>query len=401
MMEGLLREIDFGRLQPGHLPRVEALCRQRLGQAATSAIRRQLGGDSALDRLAKDLAEDLLCTRVFFAMLQDEAVTSIFAVGAARLEVERGAQRESIEGVFPSEESLQRVALWMTARAGRPAHSEDPIVRTRLPDGSELQAILPPLSTNGCLLSVRRPTPSFGDLAGLALHGLVPPGLVPVLHAMVSARLTIVVAGASEDLRGAVLDALLAAASPMERVVVLDAHGTVGAGLATAIRLRPGEGATDSKLLDAAARLQPDRMVVRGLNLATTPGFLRAASGQAEGSLATMEAGAPRDAVDRLVSQAARDIGEAAATRMVASTVSAILFLARRADGRPVLEALSEVAAADGERIALHDLVRFHPRPDGGGTFTGSGTRPTFAELLERRGHRLPPATWRFQQSVP
>lgn len=400
MMEGLLREIDFGRLQPGHLPNVEALCRQRLGQAATAAIRRQLGGDSALDRLSKELAEELLCTRVFFAMLQDEGVTSILAVGTDRLEVERGAQRESIEGVFPSEESLQRVALWMTARAGRPVHAGDPIVRTRLPDGSELQAILPPLAPGGCLLSVRRPALGFGDLAGLALQGVVPSGLLPVLHAMVSARLTIVVAGASEELRGGVADALLSAAPADERVVVLDPQGTIGAGRPTAIRLRPGEAASYAVLLAAAARLQPERIVVRGLDASTTPGFLRLAAGHAEGSIATMDACAPRDAVDRLVAQSAREIGEAAAARLVASAVSAVLFLGWRSDGRPVLEALSEVATGDGDRIALHDLVRFHPRPDGGGTFTGSGTRPTFAELLDRRGHRLPATTWRFQQSV-
>ena len=399
-MEGLLREIDFSRLQPGHLPNVEALCGQRLGESATAAIRRQLGGDSAIDLLAKELAEELLCTRVFFAHLQDERVTSLLAVGADRLEVERGSQRETIEGVFPSEESLQRVALWMTALAGRPVHEGDPIVRTRLPDGSALQAVLPPFSTGGCLLALRRPTPSLGDLAGLALNGVVPSGLVPLLHALVSARLTLVVAGGTEDARGAVVDALLTAVPTSDRVVVVDDEGSLGVGLGGAIRLRPNEAASPARLLDAAARFRPDRLVLRGLDLGSTPDFLRIASAGAGGSLATLEACSPRDAVDRLIAQTAQGIGEPAASRLLVGAVSALLYLSRRADGRPVLEALCEIALGDGERVAVNELVRFHPRPDGGGVFTGSGSRPALAELLEQRGHRFPATTWRFQQSV-
>jgi pilus assembly protein CpaF len=399
MMEGLLREIDFSRLQPGHLPNVEALCRQRLGQAATAAVRRQLGGDAAIDLLARELAEDLLCTRVFFALLQDERVTSLLAVGAERLEVERGGARESLEGVFPSEESLQRVALWMTARAGHPAHEGDPLVRTRLPDGSELQAVLPPFAPS-CLLSLRRPTPSLGDLAGLALHGVVPAGLVPVLHALVSARLTLLVAGGTEDSRGAVVDALLSAVAPADRVVVMDPDGTLATGLAGAIRLRPGPGAEGGVLLEAAARLRPERLVLRGLDADTTPGFLRVASATARGSIATLEACSPRDAVDRVVAQLARTLGDAAAHRLLAATVSAVLFLGQRADGQPVLEALAGLTVGDGERIALHEVVRFHRHPDGGGTFAGSGARPALAEQLEQRGHKLPASAWRFQQTV-
>jgi pilus assembly protein CpaF len=399
IMEGLLSEIDFARLQPGHLPRVEALCRQRLGDEATSAIRRQLGGDRALDLLAKDLAEELLCTRVFFALLQDDTVTALLAVGADRLEVERAGRRETVDSGFPSEESLQRVALWMTARSGSPAHAAEPMVRTRLPDGTDLQVILPPLSMSGCVLSLRRPAPGLGDLAGLALNGVVPSALVPVLHAMVSARLTTIVAGAGDDLRGAVVDALLTAVPDSERLVLLDADDA-SPERRGAVRLQTQRGGSRTELLRAAARMRPDRLVVRRLDADMSLAFLQMAAGSAEGSLATLDAYSPRDALDRLTAQAAQSLGAAAAARLLPAAISAVLFLGRREDGRPVLEALCEVAPGDGGTVLLHDLVRFHARPDGSGTFVGSGTRPGFAALLERRGHRLPPSTWRLQQSV-
>lgn len=398
IMESLLREIDFGRLQPGHLPRIEALCRQRLTQAANAAVRRQLGGDSALDGLARDLSAELLCTRLFFALLQDESVTALVALGPDRLDVERGARRESVEGAFPSEQSLRRIALWMSARGGRPAHEDDPRVRCTLPDGSELQVLLPPLTPGGCILSLRRPAPALGDLAGLALNAVVPSGLIPVLHALVTARLSLVVSGARAGARAAVVDALLTAVSPSDRVAVLDAGGLVARGRPDVIRMLPSAASPPAELLDAAARLRPDRLVACELNRESGPGFLDLAA--ATGSLGTLHAASPRDATDRLTAWAAEHLGEPAATRQVGSALAAVLHLSSRVDGRPVLSALTEVAGGDGEPIALHDVVRFHPRADGGGTFAGSGSRPGLAEVLEQRGHRLPATTWRLQQSV-
>jgi len=415
VMEALLRELDFRRLEPGHRDDMRKLLRERLDAEGTPAEVRQLGGDKGLDEMAGEMADDLVALRDFYSLLQADGISDILVNGPRQIYVERAGRLDPTGLSFPSEKSLRRTALWMTARVGRPVHDRQPMVDARLPDGSRINAIVPPLAVDGTVLSIRRFTHLGLDLKGLAAAAAFPAALLPLLSAVVTCRLNVLISGGTGSGKTTLLNALSEAVGEGERVVTIEDSAELRLRQTHVVRLETrladaqGQGEISTRaLVRNALRMRPDRILVGEVRGPEALDMMQAMNTGHEGSMSTIHANSPRDALDRLetmVGMADVALSEKVIRRQIARSIDLVLHLRRLSDGRRVVERISEVGQMQGEVIAMQDVFQFHFQgelPDGRcvGTFAATGIRPSFVERLERRGFRIAPDLWRIQQAV-
>ena len=410
VMEDLLTQVDFGLVDDAHQGELVRLCRSTAQEHTTAAVERQLGGPGAVDALAKELAADLIGTRSFLTLLQHGHVSDILVNGPTQVYVEQDGLLQTTGVTFPSKDALRRTALWMTARVGRPVTDSRPMVDARLPDGSRLNVIIPPLALDGVVISIRRFRHQGLDLEGLAREGLFPAPLLPLLGAMVSARLNLLISGGTGAGKTTLLNALSQYVPERERVVTIEDSAELRLRQAHVVRLETRlpdafgkDEVTTRMLVRNALRMRPDRILVGEVRGPEAIDMLQAMNTGHEGSMSTIHANSPRDAVDRLATMVGMsdvNLSERGTRSQIARSLDAILHVRRLADGRRVLDRLSEVGQLQGEMVAMQDIVRFEEDPTSA-RFLATGVRPTFIERLERAGNRVDPALWRLQASLP
>lgn len=405
----MLEEVDFGRLEPAHLAEMRQLCRERVEAAASPAVTRQLGGRQGLARLGGRLGEAMIEFRAFLSLLQGDDVTEVLVCGRDPVQVERGAGVEATRLTFPDLGALEELIAWLTAGCGKPAHTDEPVVQARLPDGSLLSVVLPPVAVGGPVVSIRRPLHLRLDLVGLARTGLYPEPLAPLLEAMVASRLNILVTGQPGTGRTTVLNALCRSIHETERVATVEELAELQLGKAGSIRLQASSDAPRPlrDLLRAALRMRPDRVVVGEVIGDEAWDFLEAMSSGFQGSMATLRGSSPVEALERLETLVARTAGtppELTVRRQIGKAVDLVIHLRRLADGRRVVGSIAEVVPGLGG-LTIQELFRFHEQGVGTngrvvGTFTATGIQPALSERLERRGFRLSPELWRLQAGI-
>lgn len=405
----MLDEVDFSRLEPAHLAEMRQLCRERIEAAASPAVTRQLGGRQGLARLGGRLGEALIEFRAFLSLLQADDVTEILVCGRDPVQVERGAGVEGTRLTFPDLGALEQLIAWLTAGCGRPTHADDPVAQARLPDGSMLSVVLPPVAVGGPVLSIRRPRHLRLDLTTLARTGIFPEPLAPLLEAMVASRLNILVSGQSGTGRTTVLNALCRAIHERERLATVEELAELQLGKACAIRLQSASDApcTQRDLLRTALRMRPDRVVVGELLGDEAWDFLEAMGSGFQGSMATLRGSSPGEALDRLetlVGMTAGTPSELMVRRLIGRAIDLVIHLRRLADGRRVVGSIAEVVPGLGG-LTIQELFRFHEQGVGTngrvvGTFTATGIQPALSERLEQRGFRLSPELWQLQAGV-
>ncbi len=405
----MLQEVDFGRLEPAHLAEMRQLCRERIEAAASPAVTRQLGGRQGLTRLGGRLGEALIEFRAFLSLLQADDVTEVLVCGRDPVQVERGGGVEATRLTFPKLDTLVELISWLTAGCGRPAHADDPVVQARLPDGSLLSVVLPPVAIGGPVFSIRRPLHLRLDLAGIARLGAYPEALAPLFEAMVLSRLNILVSGQSGTGRTTVLNALCRAVHERERVATVEELAELQLGRPGAIRLQSSGDVPRSQreLLRAALRMRPDRVVVGELLGPEAWDFLEAVGSGFQGSMATVRGSSPGEALERLETLVGATPGappELAVRRQIGKAVDLVVHLRRLADGRRVVGSVAEVVPGLGG-VTIQELFRFHEQGVGTngrvvGAFRATGIEPALSERLERRGFRLSPELWQLQAGL-
>jgi len=410
VMEDLLQQVDFGRVDDAHQTELIGLCRTIAQQHTTAAVERQLGGPGGVEGLAKELASDLVGARSFLTLLQHGHVSDILVNGHTQVYVEQDGMLQRTGVTFPSPDALMRTALWMTARVGRPITESRPMVDARLPDGSRLNVIVPPLALDGVVISIRRFHHQGLDLDGLVKQGLFPKALLPLLAGMVDARLNLLIAGGTGAGKTTLLNALSQYVPDRERVVTIEDSAELRLRLAHVVRLETrlpdafGKGEVTTRMLVRnALRMRPDRILVGEVRGAEAIDMLQAMNTGHEGSMSTIHANTPRDALDRLATMVGMsdvNLSERGTRSQIARSLDAVLHVRRLPDGKRVLDRLSEVGQLQGEMVAMQDIVRFEEAP-GVRQFVATGVRPTFVERLERRGTRIDPSLWRLHHQAP
>ena len=338
-------------------------------------------------------------------LMQDTGISDILVNGAKNVYVERRGKLERSDTVFHDDTHLMQIIDRIVSRVGRRVDESSPMVDARLPDGSRVNAIIPPLALDGPLLSIRRFAADPYRMQDLIRFGTVPAPLAEILSAAVKVRLNILVCGGTGAGKTTLLNVLSNAIPNDERIVTIEDSAELQLQQEHVVRLetRPpnleGSGAVTARdLVRNALRMRPDRIVVGEVRGAEVLDMLQAMNTGHDGSISTVHANSSRDALSRMetmillsgISPPIRAIRE-----YVAGALDLIVHLARLSDGTRKVVRLTEIVGMEQDVISTHDIFTFEQKGlDADGRVIGqhraTGVRPRFAERLAQAGIQLP-----------
>jgi len=339
-------------------------------------------------------------------LLEDSTVSDILVNTHKSVYIERRGVLELTGVAFRDDPHLMHVIDKIVSQVGRRIDESTPMVDARLLDGSRVNAIIPPLAVDGPLLSIRRFSRDRLMPPDLVDKRAMTQGMMELLEAAVKARLNIIISGGTGAGKTTLLNALSAFISPRERIVTIEDAAELQLKQPHVVRLetRPpnleGEGAVRQReLLVNSLRMRPDRIVVGEVRGGEALDMLQAMNTGHDGSLTTVHANTPRDAVSRLevmVSLANANMQLTAIRQQIASAVHVFVQVSRQSDGSRRVVNVTEVTGMEGEVITMQDLFVFEKRglsPEGKvlGRFAATGIRPRFHEKLLAAGILLRP----------
>ena len=348
-------------------------------------------------RLVRDIARDVMGLGPIEQFLRDPTVTEIMVNGSNRIYVERAGVIEATNVRFISEEHLRRVIERIVSLVGRRIDESSPMVDARLTDGSRVNVIVPPLSLDGSILTIRKFAKDPFTVHDLLAMGSFTEHVAAVLAAAVEGGLNVLVSGGTGTGKTTMLNVLSTFVPPDERIVTIEDAVELQLHQQHVIRLeaRPpnieGNGqVTIRDLLRNALRMRPDRIIVGEVRGAEALDMLQAMNTGHDGSLSTVHANAPRDALARLetmVLMAGFDLPTRAIREQVASALDLIVQVERFRDGSRRVSYLTEVVGMEGEIITLQDIYKYDHKTM---RVLPTGVRPEFVDKLGDRGIVLP-----------
>ncbi len=385
----------------------EEVIAQQLHGIVESALAQEETPLSRADRdmLARQITDEVVGYGPISRFLKDETVTEIMVNNHREVFIERGGRIFPTDVQFASEAHLRRILDKIVAQVGRRVDESSAMVDARLPDGSRVNAIIPPLSLNGPAMTIRKFAQrrlGMDDLIGL---GTLSPEMGQFLGLCVQARLNVLVTGGTGSGKTTFLNVLSSYIPNDERIVTIEDAAELKLDQRHWLRLesRPAnvEGTgqvTIRDLLRNALRMRPDRIVVGEVRGPEALDMLQAMNTGHDGSLSTVHCNSPRDAVSRIetmVLMAGFDLPVRAIREQVASALHLIVHTERLHDGSRKVVRVTEVQRMEGDQVTLQDLFVFniHGATANGsiaGTLESTGLHPTFKEDFHRRGIALP-----------
>jgi pilus assembly protein CpaF len=386
-----------------------------LRERVISDIRGHLSRESGVsrddrDRLTAEIADDILGHGPLERLLADDSVTEIMVNGPFDVWVERQGRLYETTVRFKDESHLRRIINKMVAQVGRRIDESSPMVDARLPDGSRVNAVLPPLSLSGPLVTIRKFSQHRLDMAELVKLGTISTEVVEFLDRCVRAELNILISGGTGTGKTTFLNALSSSIPDSDRIVTIEDAAELRLNQRHVLRLeaRPknieGEGEIAIReLVRNSLRMRPERIIVGEVRGAEALDMLQAMNTGHDGSLSTVHANAPRDALARIetmVLMAGYDLPVRAIRQQVASALDLLIHLERLEDGSRRVTSIVEVQRMESDTITLQELFRFKVEqvtPDRLviGNLAATGLRPTFLTKFERRGVALPLSLFR------
>jgi pilus assembly protein CpaF len=381
-----------------------------LRERVTGDIRTHLADESGIsrddrERLVAEIADDILGHGPLERLLADDTITEIMVNGAHDVWVERQGRLFETTVRFTDESQLRRIINKMVAQVGRRIDESSPMVDARLPDGSRVNAVLPPLSLSGPLVTIRKFSKKRLELTDMVRLGTLTTETVEFLRRCVLAELNILISGGTGSGKTTLLNALSTAVPESDRIVTIEDAAELRLNQRHVLRLeaRPknieGEGEIPIReLVRNSLRMRPDRIIVGEVRGAEALDMLQAMNTGHDGSLCTVHANTSRDALARIetmVLMAGFDLPVRAIRQQVASALDLIVHLERLEDGSRRVTAITEVQRMESEVITLQEIFQFkvdhvtQERIVVGG-LRSTGLRPTFLHKFEKRGISLP-----------
>jgi pilus assembly protein CpaF len=370
---------------------------------------------SERDRLAREVVDEVFGFGPLEPLLNDNTISDILVNTYKQVYIERRGKLEKTNVTFKDEKHLMHIIDKIVSGVGRRVDETSPMVDARLPDGSRVNVIIPPLAVDGAIMSIRRfgSTPLGADdlLRNLALTA----PMLEVLQGAVKARLNIVVSGGTGSGKTTLLNVLSGFISPNERIVTIEDSAELQMKQEHVVRLetRPpnveGNGAIRQReLVINALRMRPDRIVLGEVRGEETLDMLQAMNTGHDGSLTTIHSNTPRDALARLETMALMGevrLPEKAIKAQIASAVNLIVQTSRMSDGSRRVTHITELTGASADIISMSDIFLFEKKglgPDGRvrGRFHSTGVMPKFAEKLAAAGINLPLSIVNHSQEV-
>jgi len=397
----LVAQIDFARAEQLDQSQLAAECRTLL-QSLVRKVERPLS-DSERESLIQGVLDDAFGLGPLEPLLADAEASDVLVLAPDRVYIERHGKLIETDARFRDTQHLMHVIQRLVRNAGRRIDERNPMVDARLPDGSRVNAIIPPLAVDGPQLSIRKFPERALQLDDLVALGTLSPATAELLQAAVAGRLNIVLSGGAGVGKTTLLNAMSSCIGPQERVITIEDAAELRLGGRHVVRLETraanveGIGAVHARdLLRNALRMRPDRIIVGECRAAETYDMMQAMNTGHEGSMTTLHANSARDTVIRLESLLAMggfDVPVRVLRDYVASAIDLVVHLSRLPDGRRVV---SEVAELRGSGEAGPDLQPIHVFEIGGvadgtvkGQFRATGVRPDFLPRLAARGITL------------
>jgi pilus assembly protein CpaF len=359
------------------------------------------------ERLAREILDEIFGLGPLEPLLKDPTISDILVNRSDRVYVERGGKLELTGLSFKDNAHLMQIIDRIVSRVGRRVDESSPMVDARLADGSRVNAIIPPLAIDGPCLSIRR----FGRDPITARHMIenktLTEPMLELLSSMVKGRLNLLISGGTGAGKTTLLNVLSGYIPNTERIVTIEDAAELQLKQEHIVRLetRPpnieGKGAVRQRqLVINSLRMRPDRIVVGEVRGEEAFDMLQAMNTGHEGSLTTVHANSPRDAlarVENMVSMANLNIPERAVRHQISSAIHGVVQIARLSDGSRKVISVSEITGMEGEVITMQDVFTFERMgvDESGkvrGVFRASGIRPHFADRLAVAGCRLRPA---------
>ncbi len=339
-------------------------------------------------------------------LIRDPTVSDILVNGARDVFVERGGKLEETKVIFRDDAHLLQIIERIVSQVGRRVDESCPMVDARLPDGSRVNAIIPPLALDGPILSIRRFAVDPFKMKDLLAFGTLTPALAEILSAAVRARLNILISGGTGGGKTTLLNVLSNAIPNSERIITIEDSAELQLQQRHVVRLetrRPnieGKGTiTQRDLVFNALRMRPDRIIVGEVRGAEVLDMLQAMNTGHDGSLSTVHANSSRDALSRLetmVMISGVSISVMALREYISSALDLIIHVARLSDGSRKVILVSEVVGMEEAVITTQDIFIFEQQgidKDGRvlGFHRSTGVRPKFTDRLIRAGIELSP----------
>lgn len=365
--------------------------------------------------MLEDVCADILGLGPLERLLNDESITEILVNGPRQVYVERRGVLELLPIQFSSDEDVMRIVERIVAPLGRRIDESSPMVDARLPDGSRVNVIIPPLALNGPCLSIRKFAKTALSVPDLIRFGTLTPELATFLQACVKAQLNIVVAGGTGTGKTTVLNVLSSYIPEKERIVTIEDSAELQIQQPHVVRLeaRPanveGKGAVPLRqLVINALRMRPDRIVVGEVRSGEALDMLQAMNTGHEGSLTTVHSNSARDTLHRvetMVMMAGMELPLRAIREQIAAAFDMVIQLERVLDGSRKIVQVTEVQGMEGDIIVMQDIFRFIQTGvvDGKvqGSFQPMGVCPKFMERIEAMGIDIPPSTFAPTPAAP
>ncbi|HEY4682367.1 MAG TPA: CpaF family protein [Candidatus Acidoferrales bacterium] len=398
-------------IQKLHLDRLTQLDRGAVQSEVAQIIESLVVGESTpmtlqeSERLSLDVLDEVFGLGPLEPLLKDHTISDILVNTHQDVYIERKGMLERTEVQFRDDVHLMAIIDRIVSAVGRRVDESSPMVDARLADGSRVNVIIPPLALDGPCLSIRR----FGreplTAENLVSNCTLTPHMLELLHGCVRARLNILVSGGTGAGKTTLLNVLSSYISDRERIITIEDAAELQLHQAHVVRLetRPpnieGKGAIRQRqLVINCLRMRPDRIIVGEVRGEEALDMLQAMNTGHDGSLTTVHANSPRDALSRLetmVAMANLNIPDSAIRRQIASAIDVVIQVSRLSDGTRKLITLSEITGMEGEVVTMQDVFVFQKMgiAENGevlGEFTPTGIRPKFAERLVTSGIRLP-----------
>ena len=413
---------DFGAVKTAiHRKLIQKLNLDRVTEVNREEVRREVGliletlvvGESTpmnlaeRERLAQEVLDEVFGLGPLEPLLADPTVSDILVNTYKRVYVERKGMLDQTTVQFRDDEHLMTIIDRIVSAIGRRVDESSPMVDARLPDGSRVNAIIPPLAIDGPCLSIRRFGTNRLIADDLISNRTMTAPMLELLRGCVKARLNVLISGGTGAGKTTFLNVLSSYISNRERIVTIEDAAELLLNQEHVVRLetRPanieGKGAVHQRqLVINSLRMRPDRIIVGEVRGEEALDMLQAMNTGHDGSLTTIHANAPRDALSRLETMVAMsnlNLPESAIRRQIASAIDVVIQVSRMSDGTRKVINISEITGMEGEVVTMQDIFVFRKRGilESGevlGDFLPTGIRPKFSERLLVTGIQLPMA---------
>jgi pilus assembly protein CpaF len=403
-----VHQLLLGRID---LEAMEGMTPERLRGELSVLVERLLNEENVVVNaderrsLVRDIQHEMLGLGPLEVLLADPTISDILVNGARQVYVERRGQLSLTDVTFADDDHLMKIIDKIVSRVGRRVDESSPMADARLPDGSRVNVIIPPLALDGPVMSIRRFSVVPLTMDNLIEFKTLTSEMAKVLQALATAEVNLLISGGTGSGKTTLLNIMSGFIDAAERIVTIEDAAELQLRQPHVVRLetRPpnieGRGEiTQRSLVRNALRMRPDRIILGETRGPEAMDMLQAMNTGHEGSMTTVHANTARDALGRLENMLAMggmNLPSKVARAQIASAISVVIQTNRLTDGKRKLISISEITGMEGEMITMQEIFTFRQtgvEPDGSvkGHFQASGVRPRFMEHLKARGIVLP-----------